>query len=130
MAVDLNTALAVAMLDRYDTHFPAGSLLELRTTAPAGADSAAAGALLAQITSPASPWAAAGGTGSKAKNGVWSVAATGAGTIGHYRLKNAADTLREEGTVTVTGGGGDCTVDNLVIAVNQVITVNTFTKTL
>jgi hypothetical protein len=130
VAVDLNTALAIAILDTYDTHFPAGSLLEFRTSTPAGADQAAGGVLLATITSPATPWAAAGGTGSKAKANTWSVAASGAGTIGHYRFKNAAGTKIEEGTVTATGGGGDITVDNLVIAIGQVITVNTFTKTL
>lgn len=130
MAVDLNTALAIAILDTYDTHFPEGSLLEFRTLAPAGADQAAAGALLAQITSPTTPWAAAGGTGSKAKANTWSVAASGAGTIGHYRLKNAAGTKIEEGTVTATGGGGDLTCDNIVMAVGQVITVSSFTKTL
>lgn len=130
MAIDLNTALAIAILDTYDTHFPVGSLLEFRTGAPAGADNAAGGSLLAQVVSPATPWAAAGGTGSKAKNGTWSVAATGAGTIGHYRFKNAAGTKIEEGTVTATGGGGDITVDNVIVAIGQVITVNTFTKTL
>lgn len=56
MSVDLNTALAIAILDTYDTHFPAGSSLEFRTAAPAGADQAAAGALLATITTPATPW--------------------------------------------------------------------------
>lgn len=130
MAVDLNTALAIAILDTYDTHFPAGSLLELRSGAGAGADQAAGGSLLATITTPSSPWAAAGGTGSKAKANTWSVAASGAGTIAHYRLKNAAGTKIEEGDVSATGGGAAMTVDNVVVAISQVVSVNTFTKTL
>jgi len=129
MAVDLNYTLADAMLNTYDTHFPAGSLLQFRSGPPPGAENAASGTLLAEITTPVSPWGAAG-NGTKPKANIWSVTAVAGGTIGHYRFKNAADTKREEGTVTATGGGGDITVDNLVITVTQVITVNTFTKIL
>lgn len=129
MSVDLNNALANALLDRYDTHFPASSLLQLRTGAPPGAENAASGTLLVEITTPATPWNAAA-SGAKTKNGTWSGTGVAAGNIGYYRLKNAADTLREEGTVTATGGGGDATVDNISVAVAQVLTVNSFTKTL
>jgi hypothetical protein len=127
MSVDLNNTLANAMLDTYDTHFPAGSLLQVRTGAPPGAENAAGGSLLAEITSPASPWAAAA-SGSKAKANTWSVAAAGAGTAAHYRLKNAADTKREEGTVAQ--GSGDMSLDNTNIAAGQTVTVATFTKSL
>jgi hypothetical protein len=89
--------------------------------------------LLVSITLPATPWAAASG-GSKAKNGTWSdvgLAAAGAGSdIGHYRLKNAADTHREEGSVTVTSGGGELELDNINVAEDQVVSITTFTRTL
>jgi len=127
MAVDLNVLLANALLDRYDTEFPAGSKLQIRSGAPPGAEEAASGDLLVEITTPATPWAAAD-AGAKAKNGTWSAAAGGAGTAGHYRLKNAGDTRREEGTVDQ--GSGDLSLDNKVIAVGQTVTINTFTKTL
>jgi hypothetical protein len=129
MTLDLNNLLANALLDRYDTEFPAGSILEIRSGAPPGAEAAATGTLLASITLPATPWAAAA-TGSKAKSGTWSTTGAAAGSAGHYRLKNAGDTRREEGTVTATGGGGDMTLDNVVIAVGQAVTVTTFTRTL
>lgn len=129
MALDLKHTTANDLLDRYDTLFPAGALLQIRTGAPPGAENAASGTLLAEITLPATPWAAAA-SGSKAKNGVWSVAAVAAGTAGHFRLKNAGDTHREEGTVTATGGGGDATLDNTSIAVGQTVTVTTYTRTL
>lgn len=117
------------LLDQfYDNKFPAGSLLQLRTGAPAGPNNAAGGTLLAEITTPVTPFAAAASK-SKAKSGVWSVAAVAAGTVGHYRLKNAGDTEREEGTVTITGGGGDATVDNTNIAIGQTVTVSTLTRT-
>jgi hypothetical protein len=129
MALDLKHTTANDLLDRYDTHFPAGSVLEIRTGAPAGAESAAGGSLLASIVLPATPWAAAS-NGSKAKNGTWSVAASGTGTAGHYRLRNSGDTQREEGTVTATGGGGDAEIDNTSIASGQTVTCSTFTRTL
>jgi hypothetical protein len=128
MTIDLNNAAANIALDLYDTFFPAGSVLELRTGGPLGAEAAASGTLLVSITLPATPWNAAA-SGSKSKNGTWSGAGVAAGTIGHYRLRNAGDTRREEGTVTATGGGGDATVDNVSVAVDQVVTINTFTRT-
>lgn len=130
MALDLNNLLANALLDRFDTEFPAGSILEIRSGAGAGAENAATGTLLASITLPATPWAAAG-AGSKAKSGVWQDAsADAAGTAAHYRLKNATDTRRIEGTVTATGGGGDLTLNNTVIAAAQQVTINTFSYSL
>ena len=130
MVLDYNNALANAALNAiYDTNFPAGSIVEIRTGAPAGAENAAGGSLLASITTPAGPWAAAA-AGSKAKAGVWQdAAADAAGTAGHFRKKNAAGTLLEEGTITVTGGGGDMTLDNIVIAINQVVTITGYTRT-
>lgn len=129
MSIDLNHATANIILDTYDTHFPAGSILEIRTGGVQGAENADAGTILATITLPATPWAAAG-TGSKAKNGTWSdSSADGTGTAAHYRLRNAADTRREEGTVTATGGGGDLTVDSTSFTTGQVFTINTFTRT-
>lgn len=127
MAIDLNIALANALLDRYDTEFPAGSLLQIRTGAPAGADNAAGGSLLVEVVAPASPWAAAS-LGSKAKANVWSATATGSGVAGHYRLKNAADTRREEGTVGL--GTGDMAVSNTDIAAGQPVVVASFSKSL
>lgn len=130
MAIDLMHALANALLDRLDTELPATAILEIRSGVPPGPENAATGTLLASITLPATPWAAAA-TGSKAKQGTWSdSSADGTGTAGHYRLRNAADTRRIEGTVTATGGGGDLTLDNTSIAAAQVVTINTFTYTL
>lgn len=127
--LDYNVALANAALDAiYDTHFPAGSTLELRTLAPAGADNPAAGVLLVSIVLPAGPWAAAV-AGAKAIAGAWTGNGVAAGNVGHFRLKNAAGTRIEEGTVTVTGGGGDATIDNVAITVGKTVNVTSFTHT-
>lgn len=131
MAGDLNFAAANLALDfLYDTHFPAGSVLELRTGEKAGAENPAGGILLVPITSPGSPWNAAA-SGQKTKNGTWADVSVATGVIGHYRFRNAADTRREEGTVTVTGGGGDATVNDVTVGtVGMAVSVSSFTKTL
>lgn len=124
--IDFNVALANAALDAiFDTNFPAGSILELRSGAPAGADNAAGGVLLVSIVLPAGPWAAAA-AGLKDLAGAWSGNGVAAGNVGHFRLKNAADTRREEGSVTVTGGGGDAEIDNVAIVVGKTVNVTQF----
>ena len=124
MTLDLNNLLAGALLDRFDTEFPAGAILEIRSGAGPGAENAATGTLLASITLPATPWAAASG-GSKAKSGTWEdSSADGTGTAAHYRLKNAADTRRIDGTVSTSGA--DLNLNNTSINATQVVTINTF----
>ncbi len=129
MTIDCNNLLSNALLDRFDTEFPAGAILELRTGAPPGSENAAGGSLLCSVTLPATPWAAAA-SGSKAKNGTWSGTGSAAGNVGHYRLRNAGDTRRIEGLVTVTGGGGDATVDTVAITVSGAVTVTSFSYAL
>lgn len=127
MSLDLNNALANALLDRLDTEFPASSLLQIRSGAKPGAENSAGGTLLAEITLPATPWAAAA-SGSKAKSGTWEDSSADAtGTAGHYRLKNAGDTRRIDGSVTGTGGGGDLELNSTSITSGQAVTINTFT---
>ena len=126
MTIDVSNTLANALLDRFDTEFPAGSFLDLRTGLPAGAENTAGGTLLVTVTLPSTPWAAAS-AGSKAKNNTWSGTGLAIGSIGHYRLRNAAGTRIIEGTVTINGGGGDATVDNIAVTVSATITVTGFT---
>jgi hypothetical protein len=123
--IDFNIALANDFLDLYDTKFPAGSILELRSGAKAGADNAAGGVLLVSIVLPAGPFAAAV-NGLKDIAGVWSNNAIAAGNIGHFRLRNAASTRIEEGTITVTGGGGDAEIDNVAVIVGTNVNVTLF----
>jgi hypothetical protein len=132
MAVSLTDALARAFLDGMDATFNGGKL-QFRTGAPPGSGQAPSGTLLAEEDLPADAFAAASGR-SKAKNGTWQVQAGAGGIIGHYRMIAAGDTgaatqnePRLEGTVTLTGGGGDMTVDNNDVESGQTITVTNFT---
>jgi hypothetical protein len=124
-------AIRDAMLDLLDTDFPAGSVLEIREgSQPAAVTDAATGTVVATVTTPSSPWAAAS-AGSKAKANTWEDAsADAAGTAGWFRLRNAGDTLRFDGSVTATGGGGDMTLDNVVLALGQQFTITSFTVTM
>jgi len=130
MTVDLNNTEADGLLDQFDTDFPAGAVLEIYSGSPPGAENAASGTLLASITLPSSPWASASG-GSKAKANTWSdSSADGSGTAGWFRLRNAGDTKRLDGTVSGSGGGGDIELDNAVIAAGQTVTMSTFAPTM
>lgn len=136
MAFSYSTNLIDDLLDTINTEFPAGSVLELRTGAAPGVTAAATGTVVATVTLPATPWAAAAAR-TKAKNGTWSdPSADAAGTLGHFRMRAAADAngasataIRIEGSITATGGGGDMTVDNIVVAAAQLITITSFSLT-
>jgi len=115
-------------LDQMESTAGVSAKLQFRSgAAPANCAAADSGTLLAEITLP-SDWMAAASAGSKAKAGTWTVAGIAAGVIGHFRIKNSAgSTCHVQGSVTLTGGGGDMSVDNTNTAVGQSITVNTFT---
>ena len=128
MAATLNIALKNDLLDGIDGVFNNGTL-DIRTGAAPGAGNSATGTVLASIVLPADAFAPASG-GTKSKSGTWQdLAANATGTAGYFRM-TSADTLRVlEGTVTITGGGGDMQIDNTSIATNQQVTVTSFTLT-
>ena len=135
MAVQTTDALARTIVNAYGGAFDSG-VLEIRTGVPPGPSAVPSGTLLVSISLPADAFAAASGR-SILKSGTWQANAGAGGTAGHYRLKASGDTgaatqnePREEGTVTATGGGGDLTLDNAVIANAQTVTINTFTKSM
>lgn len=130
MAVQLSVAVRNARLDAIETVVGTGPLLQLRTGAqPSDCAQADAGTLLCEMTLP-SDWAAAASSGSKALLGTWQDVGVAAGTAAHYRLKDSGGTTcHQQGSVTITSGGGDIELDNPVIAVDQVVTISSFTMT-
>lgn len=133
MTIQYSVAVNNARLDSIETTIGVSPKIQFFTGAkPANCAAADSGTKIAEGTLP-SDWMAAAASASKAKAGTWTItglAAAGAGsTIGHYRIKdNAGTTCHEQGSVTITGGGGDMTVDNTSIAENQVCTVTGYTK--
>jgi len=131
MAVQLSVAARNALLDAIETAIGASAVLKFRTgAAPATVATADSGTVLATLNLPAD-WMAAAASGVKAKLGTWEdLSADASGTAAHFRVY-ATDgvTAHLQGTVTVTGGGGDMTVSNVVFAVGQSFTVTGFSLT-
>jgi hypothetical protein len=128
MALQLSVTVRNAREDQYETTIGASPLLKIRTgAAPADCGTADSGTALVTMTLPAD-WMAAAVSGSKAKSGTWSATAGAAGTAAHFRIYDSTGTTCHlQGTVTITGGGGDLTLDNTNIASGQTVTINTFT---
>jgi hypothetical protein len=103
-------------------------IYDLTAGAPANCAAAITGTVLATITLP-SDWMNAASSGSKTKLGTWQdTSADAAGTADFFRLfASDGTTCHAQGTVTATGGGGDMTLDNAVIASAQSVTISTFT---
>ena len=130
MALNYSVALRNAQLDAVETTVGTSAKLYLRTGAkPTACADADSGTLLATLDLP-SDWMAAASSGSKAKNGTWTGTGADAGSAGHFRIKDSgAAACHVQGSITATGGGGDMTLDNIVIASAQTITISTFTLT-
>lgn len=131
MAVQLSTAVRNARLDTIETTIGVSAVLKIRTgAAPATVAAADTGTVLATLNLPSDYLAVASG-GTKAKSGTWEDASADAtGTAAHFRLyASDGTTAHMQGTVTVTGGGGDMTVDNTSFAAGQQFTVTAFTLT-
>lgn len=129
MAVQVSVEVRNAVLDAIETAVGTSPILRIRSgVPPANTAAARTGTILATMTLPLD-WLAAAASGSKAKLGTWEdTAADAAGTAGHYEIFNSAGTVCHfQGTVTATGGGGDMTLDNTSIALNQRVVINTFT---
>jgi hypothetical protein len=131
MTVQNSVAARNARLDAFETAVGTSAIMKFRTGAqPATCATADSGTVLATLSLP-SDWMAAASGGSKAKSGTWEdTSADAAGTIGHYRIyASDGTTCHEQGSVTITGSGGDITVDNTNVAVAQLVTVTGYTKT-
>lgn len=132
MAIQYSTTLRNNQLDQIEVTTGASAKLRLYSgAAPANCAAAATGTLLLDIALPAD-WMNAAASGSKTKLGTWSgtgAAGAGSGTnAGYFRVVDSTGTTcHVQGTVTVTGSGGDMTLDNTSIANGQSVTVNTFT---
>jgi hypothetical protein len=133
MALKYSESVCNAQLDAIETIVGESPVLVIYSgAAPANCAAAATGDVLATVQLPAD-WMAAASSAAKAMSGTWEDAsADGTGTAGYWRIYEAASPLATahlQGTVTVTGGGGDMTVNNTSFAEGQEFSVTTFTIT-
>lgn len=131
MSIQMSVAVRNARGNAVEVTIGPAPILEIRSGSPpvscAAADS---GTLLASITLP-SDWMTDAASGVKSMSGTWQdPSANAAGTAGHFRLKDSGGSnCHMQGTITVTGGGGDMTIDNTSIASAQEVNVTSFTTT-
>lgn len=131
MSLQFSVAVRNARLDAIETTVGTSAVLKIRTgAAPANCATADSGTVLATIACP-SDYLAAASSGSKVLSGTWQdAAADAAGTAAHFRLyASDGTTCHAQGTVTATGGGGDMTLDNAVLAAGQQVNITSFTIT-
>lgn len=131
MVLRYSEAVRNAKLDVIETTIGASAILKIRTgSAPASVATADSGTVLATLSLP-SDWMAAASGGVKAKSGTWEdSSADDTGTAGHFRIyASDGTTAHIQGTVTITGGGGDMTVDNVSFATGQSFTITGFSLT-
>lgn len=131
MSLQLSVAVRNARLDSIETTIGTSAIMKICVgSVPANCAAADASQVLATINLP-SDWMAAASGGVKQLSGTWTDAsADSAGTAGHFRIyDNGGTTCHVQGTVTMTGGGGDLTLDNTNIAAGQNVTITGFTLT-
>jgi hypothetical protein len=131
MTIQLGTTYRNNLLDSFESTAGVSAILTIRSgSAPATCATANSGTVLATITLP-SDWMNAASSGTKTKLGTWSDSSADAtGTAAHFRIHDSTGTTcHMQGTVTVTGGGGDMTLDSVSITAAQVVTITTFTLT-
>ncbi len=124
MALQFSTTLRNGWLDYIETLLGPGALIRLYDgTPPANVAAAITGTMLIQMAL-AADWAATASGGAKTLSGtplVYTVAATG--IVTHFRLLTAGGVAHIQGTVTISGGGGDITMDDTIIGAGQSLTV-------
>jgi hypothetical protein len=112
-----------AVVDRIDAGAGAGTLKLFTGSQPADADSDPAGTLLATITLADPAYgAAAAGVAALAGTPLTGVGVA-AGSAGCFAIEDSTGVNCVQGSVTATGGGGDLELDNVSIAVDQVINI-------
>lgn len=131
MSVQLSVAVRNARLDAIESTIGVSAKLQIWSgSMPASCATASSGTKLLDDAL-ASDWAANAASGSKSFNGT-PISGTGitGGTAGYFRIMDSTNTTcHMQGTVTATGGGGDMTIDNAVIAASQAVNVTSFTLT-
>lgn len=121
------TDIRNARLDAIETVIGASPTLKMRTGGkPANCAAADTGAVVSTVALP-SDWMAAAAAAMKGMSGTWSDPSADAdGTVGHFRIYDSSGTCKIQGTVTITGGGGDMTVDDVDFLTGRVFTITSF----
>jgi len=132
MPLQFSDTLRNNRINQVETTIGSSPTLRIMSGAmPANCAAADAGTLLCSMVLPAD-WLSNAASGVKSKQGTWTGTAdvaAGAGTnAGYFRLKSGA-TTHCQGNITVFGGGGAMTIDDITIIAGQPVNVTTFVLT-
>ncbi len=130
MALQFSVAYRNATLNAFETTVGTSARMYINSgPPPANCAAADTGTNLVIITLPAD-WMGDATAGSKVLQGSWVGSGVAVGNAGHFRIKDSTGTnTHMQGTISITGGGGDMSVDNVSIAVGQQVTAQTFILT-
>lgn len=132
MAVQWSTAVRDAWANAIETTIGTSAVFKIFDgTLPANCAAADDGNVLVSITL-ASDWAAAASSGAKAWSSmpVTDASADASGEATYYRIyASDGTTCHSQGTITVTGGGGDFTVADTTITATAPFSVSSWTWT-
>lgn len=133
MAINLSTALQNALADRVVAFLDADvgpASIGIRTGASPGANNAATGTLLATLAFNDPSFAAAAlGIATMDNTPVLTTTGLAAGTAGYFRITDNSGDVAFDGTVTVTGGGGDLEMNTTTISVGLTVEITAGTIT-
>jgi hypothetical protein len=129
MTIQLAVDVRNGMLDAIESVIGPNAIIKMRTGAPSASCAAADQGTVVATINLAADWAGAANAGVKAFSNtpLTDNAADAAGTIGHYRVyASDGTTCKMQGTVTLTGAGGDMTVDNTNVQAGQVFSITSW----
>jgi hypothetical protein len=129
MTIQLSVAVRNAMLNAIETAIGMTAVIKMRSgAAPANNAAADSGTVISTITCAADYMGdSTAGVKSFSNVPLTDNAADAAGTIGHYRVYSSdGTTCHMQGTVTLTGAGGDMTVDNNVVQTGQQFSITSW----
>lgn len=123
--LQMGTALRTARSAVIETTIGTSPHIYIRTggveTNPSDADS---GTLLATVDLPSDWCSQSSGTLTFLSLPLYSNAAVAAGAAAHYRIKDSAGSVvHMQGDVSVTGGGGSMTIDDVNVLVGRILTI-------
>ncbi len=117
------TAAALAILAVWDAN-ASPAYIEIRSgTQPANPNTAASGIVLATFALADPSFTEAGGVLTMASMPRTDVSADGTGTATWFRLYDGGASAQLDGSVTLTGGGGDMEINNTSIATGQTVSI-------
>ena len=128
MTVGINVSLQNRQADSWGGDLDLGFIDIYDGTQPADPDDPPAGTLLVSCALTADAYAAAV-AGVASKNGTITGTAVANGTADYAQMRNAGNTRWMYAPCSLTPGAGVVSLDNLTIAINDVVSINTSTIT-